>query len=423
MVDAPAPVVGEQPAPALGAPAKARFLGVDVTRGIALVTMIAANAWEPLGSDGSPTVAGMTVIGRAATLFVMVAGISLALITGGRKPVRGRLRRAARASIAVRALVIGAIGLALGYAASISVILPYYGLYFLLAIPLVGLGPRILACVVAGLVVISPLVLLASFSLGWGPAFDRLTLGSPFEDPAGFLTQLFLTGDYPAVTNLAYLCAGLAIGRLDLSSTKVAVRLLIGGLALAVVTWVTSWFLVLHLGGLQHLIAAGAGTTRDQVVWDADVVPSWWWLALDVHHSGTPVNMLQTLGSAMAVLGAVLLVTRLPAGRRLLAPLGVAGAMTLTIYSAHAPYVASHLPPHDLLVRYLLIVGVALAFAVLWRRWVGQGPLERLVTMAADRARVAVLASPDRRAPAVAPPRAERSGPELDPPAREGVSR
>ena len=78
--------------------------------------MLAANVFDAVLNDaGKPTLAGMTVIGRSVTLFAMVAAISLAFITGGRHPVQGRARRAARAGIAVRALVIGAIGLALGY--------------------------------------------------------------------------------------------------------------------------------------------------------------------------------------------------------------------------------------------------------------------------------------------------------------------
>ena len=383
-----------------GGPGKPRFLGVDVTRGVALVAMLAANVWKPLGPDGGPSLAGMTVIGRSATLFVMVAGISLAFITGGRHPVQGRARRAARANIAVRALLIGAIGLALGYVATISVILAYYGAFFLLAIPLVGLRPRTLAGIAGGLVVVSPLILLAAYALDWDEAFTPLTLGSPFADPVGFVQQLLVTGDFPAVTNMAYICAGLAIGRLDLSSTKVAVRLLVGGLAAAIVTWFTSWLLLYPLGGLQHLLAAGAGPTPAYVAWNADEVDSWWWLALNVHHSGTPLDMLHTLGCATAVLGAVLLVTKLPAARRLLWPIGVAGAMTLTIYSAHTPFAQSDLVG-DPLARYLIIVGVALPFAVLWHKYLGQGPLERFVAAGANRARAAVLAASDRHAAAV----------------------
>ncbi|GAA1630500.1 heparan-alpha-glucosaminide N-acetyltransferase domain-containing protein [Georgenia ruanii] len=385
----------EAPVRTAGAPGKPRFLGVDVTRGVALVAMLAANVWKPLGPDGGPSLAGMTVIGRSATLFVMVAGISLAFITGGRHPVQGRVRRAARANIAARAVLIGAIGLALGYVATISVILAYYGAFFLLAIPLVGLRPRTLAGIAVGLVVVSPLILLASYALGWEEAVDRLTLSAPLSNPGGFVQQLLVTGDFPAVTNMAYICAGLAIGRLNLSSTTVARRLLVGGLATAVVTWFVSWLVLYPLGGLQHLLAAGAGATPDQVVWDADEVPSWWWLGVNVHHSGAPLDMLHTVGCAIAVLGAVLLVTKLPAARRLLWPIGVAGAMTLTIYSTHTPFALSDLVGEPL-ARYLIIIGVALPFAVLWHKYLGQGPLERFVAAGANRARAAVLAAPDR---------------------------
>ncbi|KAE8762359.1 heparan-alpha-glucosaminide N-acetyltransferase domain-containing protein [Georgenia thermotolerans] len=385
-----------------GAPGKPRFLGVDVTRGVALVAMLAANVWTPLGPDGGPSLAGMTVTGRSATLFVMVAGISLAFISGGRHPMEGRARRAARANIAARAVLIGAIGLALGYVATISVILAYYGAFFLLAIPLVGLRPRTLAAIAGGLVVVSPLILLASYALDWDEAFNQLTLTSPFTDPIGFVQQLLVTGDFPAVTNMAYICVGMAIGQLNLSSAKVAVRLLVGGLTTALVAWSVSWLLLYPLGGVQHLLAAGAGTTPAQVVWDGDEVPSWWWLALNVHHSGTPLDMLYTLGCAVAVLGAVLLVTRLPSARRLLWPIGVAGAMTLTIYSAHTPFAQSDLVAAPL-ARYLIIIGVALPFAVLWHRYLGQGPLERFVAAGANRARAAVLAAPDRHEAATGP--------------------
>ena len=43
--------------------------------------------------------------------------------------------------------------------------------------------------------------------------------------------------------------------------------------------------------------------------------------------------------------------------------------------------------------RFLLVVR-SLAFAVLWRRWQDQGPLERIVAEAANRARRAVLTRP-----------------------------
>ena len=389
--------------PQAGAPAKARFLGVDVTRGIALFAMLAANTFSVLNDNGTPTFAVKTVTGRSATLFVMVAGISLAFITGGRHPVQGRARRATAAGIAVRALLIGAIGLALGYfAGDLDIILPVYALLFLLAIPLIGLRPRTLACIAGVLVVVAPLVLLGSFKLGLQPAFNsNPTFSAPFTHPVGFVLQLLVTGPFPAVVYMIYICAGLAIGRLDLSSTKVAAWLLGGGLVMALTAWVTSTAILFHLGGLQHLRAAAdpglnPAAVTNQIVWSPNHVASWWWLALRAHHTGTPVDILHTLGSAMAVLGAVLLVTRLRAARRLLWPVAVAGTMTLTIYSAHALVLNADWAPlsDNDLAAYVEQVAVALVFAMVWYRFMGQGPLERMVAMASGRARRAVMARP-----------------------------
>jgi hypothetical protein len=181
-----------------GTPTKERFLGVDVARGVALLSMLAANVFDNLDDNGEPTLAVMTVTGRAATMFVMVAGISLAFITGGRNPVQGGDRRAVAAGLAVRALLIGAIGLALGYAApdDFAVILPYYGLFFLLVIPLVGLRPRTLICIAGGLLVAGPLLVLWAFSLGLQPVTEGgLTFGDAVTDPIGVVLQLLVTSN------------------------------------------------------------------------------------------------------------------------------------------------------------------------------------------------------------------------------------
>src|SRR5262249_40617216 len=149
----------------------------------------------------------------------------------------------------------------------------YYGMFFLLAIPLIGLKPRTLACIAAALVVVAPLAELVTFRFGPQPAFSPdPTLSAPFTDPIGLGAQLFITGDYPAIVYLIYICAGLAIGRLDLSSIKVAVRLLVGGVALAAAAWEASWVLLFPLGGIHHLqAAADSGTPAqmtNQILWD-----------------------------------------------------------------------------------------------------------------------------------------------------------
>src|SRR3982074_1932496 len=48
-----------------GTPTKERFLGVDVARGVALLSMLAANVFDNLDDNGEPTLAVMTWTGRA----------------------------------------------------------------------------------------------------------------------------------------------------------------------------------------------------------------------------------------------------------------------------------------------------------------------------------------------------------------------
>ncbi|MGH3979677.1 MAG: heparan-alpha-glucosaminide N-acetyltransferase domain-containing protein [Pseudonocardiaceae bacterium] len=368
---------------------------MDVARGVALLGMMAAHVFDAFDRDGTPTVATAVAGGRSATTFVLVAGISLAFLSGGRRVVEGRARTAAAAGIAVRALLIGAIGLWLGYTAPQAVILPAYALLFLLAIPMLGLRPRTLICIAAAASAVGPLLVLASFGAdlpsfaGDNPTFETLL------DPSGLLAGLLVTGYYPVVAYLAYLCAGLAIGRLDLSSPRLAAWLLGCGLGLALSARIVSTVLLFPLGGLRQLVGENLSgpdlvRAREVMLWDPDATPSWWYLALPAPHSTTPVDLVHTLGSAMAVLGTALLLTRVPAVARLLRPLAAAGAMTLTLYSGHLLVLATGVLSDEPAAMYVLLVVGAFAFGLSWQRWMGQGPLERLVAAAAGRARRAV---------------------------------
>ena len=92
-----------------------RIVGVDVARALALLGMMATHILPGrIGLDvpWPQQLAG----GRASALFAVLAGVSMALVSGRQRPVRGRERYAVSARLAVRALLIGALGLLLGAA-------------------------------------------------------------------------------------------------------------------------------------------------------------------------------------------------------------------------------------------------------------------------------------------------------------------
>ena len=373
--------------------------GVDLARGLALLGMMAKHVFDDVTEHG-PTATGWIASGRAATTFALVAGVSIAFLSGGRRILHGRARTAAAAGLAARALLIGTIGLLLGFAgAGIELILAYYAVFFLLSIPLLGLRPRTLALLSVAFAALGPVLLVATAGMDLPTSgTDQPTLVTLATEPLGLLVQILVTGDYPAVVYMAFVCAGLAIGRLDLTSRRVAGWLLGGGVALAAASQVVSRILLYPLGGLDRLIAAdhlhgSRAAIATELLWDPPDTSSWWDLVLPAPHAHTTLDVVNVLGSAMAVLGASLLLTRIRALGRLLGPIEAAGTMTLTLYSGHILLIALGVFEDWEIAQYLFLVVSSIAFAVLWRRWRNQGPLEKIVATASGDVRRAVLGS------------------------------
>jgi uncharacterized membrane protein len=378
----------ESPGPAALAPAggssAARVIGVDVARGLALLGMIAVHIFDTLHGNNTPSKTQQLMAGHALATFVLLAGVSLTFIT--KRSRTGSLLPDA-AALTTRALIITFIGLALNSALDpdIEVILPYYGLMFLLAIPLLRRNSPVLIGISIGLVLLAPLVVLASFNTDL-PA-DEPTLAALIH-PVELFSPLLVTGSYPIVAYMAFICVGMVIGRLDLSNRLVAVRLTVGGAVLAASSWLLSTLLLLQFGGLQHLRAAAPVKVSPQdaqniILWKPDTVSSWWWLVERAPYTTTPFRMVHDLGIAMAWLGLSLLITRSRLARRALGPLAAAGAMTLTLYTAHVIVLeaTSFLEDHPIQL-FLVLVYIALSFAALWRQGGRRGPLEAAVTWA-----------------------------------------
>jgi uncharacterized membrane protein len=327
-----------------------RLAGIDAARGLALLGMMATHVLPTFESDPqlTPTWVGLVFSGRASALFAVLAGIGLALSTGKQRPLQGPELRAARRGVALRALVVGAVGLTLGgLEVNIAIILVHYALLFLCVLPFLGLGAKRLFALAAAWVLLTPVLayllrpwLLAAeppLHLGHNPTWTDLSTPGPL------LGDLVLTGYYPVFQWLAYLLIGLAIGRLALTTAAVPVLLVVAGTVVAVLAKWLSTEMMQDWGGLaalQSLLADPSYPLASLLQVNLAGVEqsgSAWWLATSAPHSGTTLDLLHTAGAAAAVVGAFLLLGRLAEWIQLdvLLPLRGAGALTLSLYTAH----------------------------------------------------------------------------------------
>jgi uncharacterized membrane protein len=372
-----------------------RIAGIDAARGIALLGMMATHIFAPwtAGTNPEPNFVGLVLSGRSSALFAVLAGVGLALLTGGSRGHQGGSLAADRGGIAVRALLIGTVGMMLGtLEVNVAVILVHYAVLFLCTLPFLQLRRLVLALWAAGWIIASP-ALAYLLRQGVEAALDPAELGhNPMVydllTPAALLSDIFLTGYYPVVQWLGYLLAGLLIGRMELQRIGVQLGLLAVGTVLAVAAKAGSWFLMDRLGGYAEVSATEAARRADfDLIYQVNMSwieqrGSWWWLGGASPHSGTSFDLLHTVGTSAVVLAVCLLLThRLP---WLLLPLSAAGAMTLSLYSAHV-WVLSAVPaaaPDLPVYLWQVLAAVAVGMAFHWLGW--RGPLE-LVTSTASR--------------------------------------
>ncbi|WP_145982644.1 MULTISPECIES: DUF418 domain-containing protein [unclassified Pseudonocardia] len=388
-----------------GASGRERLAGVDAARGLAVLGMIVAHV---AAAEATSTLWTL-VNGRAAVLFGVLGGVSLALMA--RSALRSgdpRDRAALRRRVAVRAGLLIVLGVVL---AAVStgpmVILAVYGVEFLLVLPLLFAGARTLTATASVWAVAGPLLSFALRSVLPGPttADGGTILGgvlqaSDLTSGAGLVRAvdvLLLSGAYPVLTWMPFLLLGMAIGRLDLRAA--AGRLLAGGLVGATIGYGGSWLAVDVLGGRQALLGSVApvadrlgmppeaaleilGSSSYGTV--ATTTPAW--LLVAAPHSGSPFDVVGAAGVAVAVLGLCLLVARaVPA---LLVPLAATGSLALTVYAGHIVVLtlAGGAPETSPWAVTAVFCAIAVLFAAGWRGLAGRGPLEQVVHVLSARA-------------------------------------
>jgi uncharacterized membrane protein len=372
-----------------------RVVGVDVARAVALVGMMATHILPGLDDD-RVSLSHQLAAGRASALFAVLAGVSLVLVAGRRTPLRGRDWWGMLAGTLVRAFLLGLVGLLIGGVDSgIAVILVYYAVLFVVAVPFLALRTGPLLAVAAAWALLAPVASMGLRRPIAPPTYDVPSLDS-LAAPGALARELLLTGYYPVLTWLPFVLVGVVIGRLDLRSTATAGKLATVGAGAVALAWLVSDALVARPGVRAELIRTfeGAGwrgdldTTLAHGLYGVTPPDSAWWLAVRAPHSGTTFDLLMTIGSACLVLAGCLLLGR--AAPRACSVLFGAGAMTLTLYSLHVVLRNEGWWDGDDMETYVGQVALVLAIGALYR-WGGRrGPLELFLGELSSAARSSV---------------------------------
>jgi uncharacterized membrane protein YeiB len=361
-----------------------RIIGVDMARALAILGMFAAHL-GPEPQVGGVVGAAMYVShGRASILFATLAGLSLALITGGAHTSGQEVPSGAKRRVAVRAGIIFAIGAGITmWGAPVDVILASYGVLFLIALPFLRLRPSTNFVIAAVLAVLTPVMLLMLLGCtGVAGVFEAIERSDPIASAGGEgVIEVLFTGTYPVLTWTPFVIAGVALGRLDWQRPRVRIAVAAAGTAVAVLAYGLAWVLGKTVDGAGDWLDEPARPTANY--W-ADL--QWASLLNAEEHTGTPFEIIGGVGVAMVILaGCVWFAARF---RRAVAPLVAMGSMSLTIYVGHIiainalPVSAGEkgesdpLMSDESLLSLAVFVVVAAAAAWTWMRFWRRGPLE-----------------------------------------------
>ncbi|ANS65052.1 hypothetical protein SLINC_2828 [Streptomyces lincolnensis] len=371
---------------------------MDLARALAVFGMYVVHIGPALSAtDGVGSWIRYLSDGHSSVLFATLAGFSLMLLAGRREPKTGLAGRQAKARIAIRAVVLLALGTAMAMEYGGVVILGFYGVYFLLALPLVRLSARTLAITAAGLALVTPQLSFALNSVLTEPVRQSINAYDPLHrlSDVGVLDLLF-TGFYPTITWISFVVAGMALARLDLSRATVQWRLAAFAAALTAAAYGLSLLLAgkdalrstAEDGGPSGGSGAMSGGSGSMPPDGASLEREASSLLTAGPHSGTTFDIIGSVGVAILVIvGATVAMDRLPRLRRLAQPVVAVGTMSLTAYVGHflaqsALSMPSGKSSQQSWVPLLLFVLGATVFAAIWSRFFRRGPLEYLLNAA-----------------------------------------
>ncbi len=357
-----------------------RLQAYDVARGLAFLGMVVVNykillsGLSPVGPDWLNSLTGVFT-GRAAALFVVVAGAGISLMASRAKEKEAGFA-AFRLILCKRALFLVVLGY--GWVELWPAdILHFYGFYFLFAVVFVSLPGRWLWVLTGSSVAgFTMLYLVVGFWDDWN--LETLEYRN-FWEPWQLVKNLVFNGWHPLLPWLGFLFAGMWLGRQDLVNRRTSRRVLVTSALVAACGYLLAWFLT---GALAKKPSHGR---LDEFVMALHQ------LAKAESFPPAPLYVLSAGGVAFSVVALCFLVCRSVRAKKILHPLACTGRMALTLYIAHVfisffivgdQLEEGKLGSMELTESAVWIVAVwvvSILVATGWFRFFRRGPLESVM--------------------------------------------
>lgn len=290
---------------------KQRIIGFDLARAYAIFGMYIVNFNIVFGSSNDQSLLGKFLSlfsGNSSTVFVMLAGMGIALMTN-RSNYTTQEKNRLRSIIGKRALFLFVIGLLLSLWWPAD-ILHFYGGYMGVVLLILFIDKRYYIFT-AGFVILlfHFLLLILPFETGWN--FGTLEY-KDFWTLNGFVRNFFYNGWNSVFPWAAYFIVGMYLGRLDCSELKTQKKMFITGLLLYIV------IAVLQFGSNYMKIS------EDVYFYiNADYLPPF-----------LPF-VLSTIGFGLMLISGFMCLGNIVANKQLAKNVAATGQMTLTHYISH----------------------------------------------------------------------------------------
>ncbi len=352
---------------------KTRIIGFDLARTYAIFGMFIVNFNTVFGShtnhDG---LSGFLNLfnGNSSTLFVMLAGMGVSLMTN-RNDYSLEERKNIKRMIVKRSWFLFVLGLAF-YLWWPADILHFYGGYMHIAVLFIFFPKKyFLYAATAAIIIFHLLLVIIPYDTGWN--FETL-MYNDFWTAEGFIRNTFYNGWNSIFPWIAYFFLGMYLGRLDWKDNKTPKKILLIGLTVYITI------------NLMQLFASSLTQNKDLLFYlTADYLPPF-----------LPF-MLGTASFGLILLSIFIFIGNKVGDTKIAKILVSTGQMTLTHYIAHLVFgllllslitgktlgynLLKETPTNPIIILTFTIVYFLLSctFSYLWTKIYKNGPLEILI--------------------------------------------